>query len=286
MDFLILIRFEHTLFALPYAVTAALLAARGLPSWSTGFWILIALVAARTAAMTFNRLVDRTYDRQNARTARRLSATGAISATFMSLATVASSAVFVGAAWKLNPLAFSLSLPTLVVLLGYSLTKRLFAYTHFVLGLALALSPLGAWVAVDGALGIKDWPVFMLSGAVFFWTAGFDMLYACQDREFDQSIGLRSVPQKFGVAGALVFAKSCHFLVPILLVLAGYGFGLTWLWYVMVVLVAGLLVYEHSLVRVDDLRRVDRAFFQVNVLIACAVVLGAISEVFIMESMR
>ena len=277
--FLNLIRFEHTLFALPYAVAGAFLAQGGFPPLNTAVWILVAMVGARTAAMTFNRLVDRRIDAANPRTASRPSANGQVSPAFMVLATLVSSALFVWAAGQLNHLCLILSGPTLLILLSYSLTKRFFAGSHFVLGLALGLSPLGAWVAVRGELGIESLPAVALGLCVLFWTAGFDILYACQDEEHDRANGLFSVPAGLGRRGAFMVARACHVLVPALLAAVGLTADLTFIWYGAVAIITALLVYEHRLVGVDDLSRLNRAFFTVNVAIGFIVMVGAVGDV-------
>lgn len=277
--FLRLIRFEHTLFALPYAVVGAVLAARGIPPLDVCLWILVCMVGARTAAMGFNRLVDRKLDAQNPRTANRESATGAISPSFLIGAILLSSVVFGFGAWQLNPLAFYLAWPTLAVLLAYSLMKRVWHQSHLVLGIALGLSPLGAWVAVRGTLGAESWPAVLLGLAVMFWTNGFDILYACQDQEHDRSAGLHSVPAKFGTRKAFLIARLSHFLVPIFLLGVGWIAGLHWVYFVGVVAVFVLLIYEHSLVRVDDLSRINQAFFTVNVAIGFLVMVSTMVDI-------
>ncbi len=271
--FLRLIRFEHTLFALPWALTGALVAARGLPGRSVLLWVLVAMVGARTAAMSFNRLVDRRFDAANPRTSRRPSVTGELGGGFMASAVLISAVVFLWAAWRLNPLAFAWAGPTLVILLGYSLVKRFWAWSHFVLGLALGLSPLGAWVAVRGSLD-ASWPALALGAAVVAWTTGFDILYACQDEATDRRLGLHSVPARFGVRGALRWARLSHSLVVPALCLAGWTADMGRVYFMATALVAGLLIWEHRLVRPDDLSQVNRAFFQVNVIIAFVVLLG------------
>jgi 4-hydroxybenzoate polyprenyltransferase len=272
-----LIRFEHTLFALPYAVAGAFVAARGAPEWPTFLWIVVAMVAARTAAMTFNRLVDRRFDAQNPRTAARPSVTGAIGPLAMVLATVAAATLFFVAAGALNRLALALAGPTLAVLLFYSVTKRFWSWTHLVLGIALGLSPLGAWVAVRGTL-VDAWPALWLAAAVVFWTAGFDVLYACQDADFDRKAGLRSIPARLGLRRALVLARMAHALVPLALAGAGVAGGLGYVYFAAIALVALLLVYEHSIVGPDDLARLNRAFFTVNVAIGFLVLAGVIGS--------
>lgn len=278
--FLELIRFEHTLFALPYAVAGAFMAARGLPALAVCGWILVAMVGARTAAMTFNRLVDRRFDAANPRTARRHSVTGAVGPGFMTAALVVSGALFFYAAWRLNALAFRLAFPTLALLLAYSVTKRFLTYTHVILGVALGISPLGAWVAVRGSLD-GAWPALWLSCAVTVWTAGFDILYACQDVDFDKRVGLRSVPARFGLGGAFLMARLFHAAVPVFLAAAGYAAGFGWIYHAAVAFVAALLVYEHRLVRRDDLSRLNAAFFNVNVGIAFVVLAGVLADLYL-----
>ncbi len=277
--FLNLIRFEHTLFALPYAVAGAVLGAGGVPHWETALWILVAMVGARTAAMAFNRLVDRRLDAANPRTASRPSANGQVGPVFLTMATLISSAVFIAAAWRLNSLCLALSGPTLVVLLAYSLTKRFFSGSHFVLGLALGLSPVGAWVAVRGELGEESLPALLLGLCVLFWTAGFDILYACQDEEHDRTHGLFSVPASVGRHGAFMIARACHILVPLLLVAVGWAGDLSLIWYTAVATIAVLLVVEHRLVGEGDLSRLNQAFFTVNVVIGFVVMVGAVGDV-------
>ncbi len=278
-EFLRLIRFEHTLFALPYAVAGAFLGARGLPPLGTCGWILLAMVGARTAAMGFNRLVDRRIDAKNPRTAKRASATGVISVPFLVVAIILSSVVFGFAAWQLNPLAFYLAWPTLIVLLSYSLMKRFWHHSHLVLGFALGLSPLGAWVAVRGTLDAASFPAVLLGAAVMFWTNGFDILYACQDLEFDKAAGLHSVPARFGTSKAFLIARLSHLAVPILLFWMGWEASLNWVYFVGAGAVFVLLIYEHSLVRVDDLSRINQAFFTVNVVIGFLVMFSTLIDI-------
>ncbi len=278
-EFLRLIRFEHTLFALPYALAGTVLAARGWPRLAVFLWIIVAMVGARTAAMAFNRLVDRRFDAANPRTAGRASATGSVGPAYLVGAVLLSAALFVFAAAMLNRLALTLAVPTLVVLLGYSLVKRFWHQSHLVLGIALGLSPLGAWVAVRGDLE-GAWPVLFLGAAVTVWTNGFDILYACQDLDFDRSAGLRSVPARFGMSRALLVARLSHALVPVFLVLCGLGADLGLFYFLAVALVTVLLVYEHGLVREDDLSRINQAFFTVNVVIGFIVLAGTLVDVF------
>jgi 4-hydroxybenzoate polyprenyltransferase len=262
-----MIKFEHSIFALPFALTGALLAGRyGLPqpAWPTLrqlLWIIVAMVGARSAAMTANRIVDLRYDRVNPRTANRALATGALSVSFAWVFTFASAAILVLAAWELNPLALALSPVALVVLLLYSYTKRFTSWSHLVLGFCLGMSPAAAWIAVTGQL---DPRMLILCAAVTLWVAGFDVLYACQDLDFDRAAGLYSVPKRFGIAAALRIARSMHVVMITLLLWLAASFHLLWPAWVGVGVVAALLAYEHSLVRPSDLRRLNAAFFTVN----------------------
>ncbi len=262
-----MIKFEHSVFALPFALTAALLAARyaGVPSgWPSArqiFWIVVAMVGARSAAMTMNRIADLRYDRLNPRTAARPLVTGAITLRFAWIFALVSSAVLVIAAWQLNPLALKLSPVALTVLFFYSYTKRFTTWSHLVLGFCLGMSPAAAWIAIAGALDLR---MLILCAAVTLWVAGFDVLYACQDIEFDQKVGLYSIPKKFGVAGALAVARSMHALMVALLAWLAVSFHLPWPAWAGIAVVAALLAYEHSLVKPNDLSRINAAFFTVN----------------------
>src|SRR5271170_5634997 len=252
-----MIKFEHSVFALPFALTGALLAARathqppkGWPSLRQILWIAVAMVAARSAAMTMNRIVDLRYDRENPRTRQRALAAGALSVQFAWLFTLIAVAVFFVAAWQLNFLALKLAPIALAILFFYSFTKRFTNWSHVFLGFALGISPAAAWIAVTGSL---DWRMLILCAAVTFWVGGFDVLYACQDVQFDAKAGLFSVPKKFGIANALVISRLMHVCVVILLCGLAASFGLPWLAWVGIVVVAALLGYEHSLVKADDL---------------------------------
>ena len=253
-----MIRFPHSVFALPFALTAAVLAAQ--ESGITGgqvFWIVVAMVAARSAAMGFNRLVDHAIDERNPRTAARELPRGVVSRGEVVGFVVLSSAVFVLAAWMLNPFCFALSPVALVIVFGYSYTKRLTSASHLVLGLALAVAPMGAWLAVQGRFDIV--PV-VLAVAVLLWVAGFDTIYACQDAEFDRGEELHSLPARFGVARALRLARLMHVLTILLLLSLYWLAALHPFYLVGVAGVAALLAWEHSLVRADDLSRVMQAF--------------------------
>ncbi len=262
-----MIKFEHSVFALPFALTAALLAARyagvppGWPTLRQIFWIVVAMVGARSGAMTMNRIADVHYDRLNPRTRERPLVTGVLGLRFAWVFALGSSAVLVGAAWQLNRLALELSPVALAVLFFYSYTKRFTAWSHLVLGFCLGMSPAAAWIAVTGAL---DPRVLILCAAVTLWVAGFDVLYACQDIEFDKQVGLYSIPKRFGVAGALAIARGMHVLMVALLGWLAASFALPWPAWAGIAVVALLLAYEHSLVKSNDLSRINAAFFAVN----------------------
>jgi 4-hydroxybenzoate polyprenyltransferase len=260
-----MIKFEHSVFALPFALTGALLAARAtMHSWPTLrqiLLIIVAMVAARTAAMTINRIVDLRYDKENPRTKMRALATGALSVSFAWVFTLAAVAVFSLAAWQLNLLALKLAPLALAILFFYSYTKRFTHWSHLFLGFALGISPAAAWIAVTGSL---DWRMLILCAAVTLWVGGFDVLYACQDIDFDKEAGLYSVPKRFGIATALWIARIMHIGVVILLSWLAASFGLPWLAWAGIVVVASLLGYEHSLVKANDLSKLNAAFFTVN----------------------
>ena len=261
-----MIKFEHTLFALPFAFLGMILAAGGLPSWRTVGWIVVAMVGARSAAMGFNRLVDRRLDAANPRTADRALPAGRVSVRFVILFVVASIVVFLLASWRLNPLTLILAPGVLVVLLGYSYTKRLTAGSHLVLGLALGLAPLGAWVAVRGEFAR---PPFLLTAVVLLWVAGFDVLYALQDREHDRSVGLHSIPVRFGETAALWTSALFHLgMLGLLVWLPWVYAGLGWIYWLGVAGCAALLGFQHAIVRPGDLERLDAAFFRANGLLA------------------
>ena len=259
-----MIKFEHSVFALPFALVGALLAARaagGLPSWRQILWIVVAMVGARSAAMTMNRIADIEYDRRNPRTAARALPAGHLSVAFAWGFTLVASAALVVAAWQLNPLALKLSPVALAILFFYSYTKRFTSWSHFVLGFCLGISPAAAWIAIRGSL---DWRILILCAAVTLWVGGFDVLYACQDVEFDKSAGLHSIPKKFGVANALQIARVMHLAMVALLIWLATAFHLAWPAWVGIAVVALLLGYEHSLVKPNDLSKMNAAFFTVN----------------------
>jgi 4-hydroxybenzoate polyprenyltransferase len=256
-----MIKFEHTVFALPFALLSALLAARGLPEWRTLGWIIVAMVGARSAAMAFNRIVDLHFDAMNPRTANRALPRGHLSIGQVVLFTIVSASVFVLAAWQLNPLCFVLSPIALLWILAYSYTKRFTAFSHLWLGLSLGIAPVGAWLAVQGRFDIVP---ILLALAVMFWTAGFDIIYSLQDVEFDRRVGLRSLPQTLGEARALWVSRLMHVGMVVLLIVVGQVAQLHWGYYAGVAVVAGLIAYEQSLVKPNDLSRVNLAFFTLN----------------------
>ncbi len=259
-----MIKFEHSIFALPFTLVGALLAARAagsLPSWRQILWIVVAMIGARSAAMTMNRIADIEYDRRNPRTANRALPAGELSVGFAVAFTVLASALLIIAAWQLNQLALELSPLALAILFFYSYTKRFTAWSHFVLGFCLGMSPGAAWIAIRGDL---DWRMLILCAAVTLWVGGFDVLYACQDVQFDKSAGLYSIPKTLGIAKALVFARVMHIVMIALLGWLAWSFRLAWPAWAGIVVVAALLAYEHSLVKPDDLSKMNAAFFTVN----------------------
>ena len=261
-----MIKFEHSVFALPFALTGALLALResGLDIWRAGgklAWIILAMVAARSAAMAFNRLVDAELDARNPRTRTRAIPAGEISRAFAWGFVVFWSGALLAAAAMLNPLCLKLAPAALAVVFGYSFTKRFTSLSHLVLGLALGLAPAAAWIAIRGTL---DAEILLLTAAVMFWTAGFDIVYSCQDREFDAAEGLYSLPRALGAARALWAARAFHLIMIGLLCILAMVLELGWLSLAGVAVIAVLLIYEHSLVSPDDFSRVDAAFFTVN----------------------
>ncbi len=270
-----LVRFSHTIFALPFAIVGALLAGRvaGAPPWLTWVWIGAAMVLARSAALGFNRLVDRRIDAANPRTENRHLPAGTMTPALVGGFVLACVAGFVAVAFAINPLCGWLSPVALVITLGYSLTKRFTALSHWVLGLGLACAPVGAWLAVTGEFAA---PPLLLGLAVLFWVAGFDIIYATQDVDFDRKAGLYSIPARLGVPRALRLSAVLHAGTVAALVGTGLAAGLGWPYYVGVAATAALLVYEHALVRPDDLTRVNAAFFTANALVSL-LLLGAVA---------
>ncbi len=263
-----MIKWEHSIFALPFALCGAMLAASGLPTAHQLLWIVIAMLAARSAAMAFNRLADAAIDAANPRTTSRALPAGHLSPAFVATFVIISCAIFILAAAQLNRLTLWLSPMALAVLLLYSYTKRFTRWSHLVLGFALGMAPAAAWIAVRGSL---DPRILILTAAVTFWVAGFDILYACQDFEFDRHAGLHSIPRHLGIRRALWIARAFHLLMLLLLIALLPVFHLGKLAAAGIVAVTLLLLYEHSLVKPNDLSRLNAAFFTMN---------GVISVVF------
>jgi 4-hydroxybenzoate polyprenyltransferase len=273
-----MIKFEHTVFALPFAFIGALLARKGIPTaWQAG-WIVAAMVGGRSAAMTFNRIADFRYDILNPRTRGRALPRGTLSMQFAVAFTIAMSALFVFSAWQLNWLCFYLSFPTLAILLLYSYTKRFTSLSHIVLGFAVGCAPLAAWLAIRGEFA---WPPILLSAAVMFWVAGFDLIYALQDIDFDRKAKLFSLPSKFGIASALRLSMLFHALTVILLTGTATLANLGWIAYVGIAIVAGILYWEHRLVTPHDLSHVNVAFFNLNGYISILLLLTFAGDILI-----
>jgi len=260
-----MIKWEHSVFALPFALCGAMLAAGGMPTAAQLGWILLCMVTARSAAMAFNRLADAQIDAANPRTATRAIPAGILSLRFVTLFVVVCCAVFVLAAAQLNRLTLYLSPVALALVTLYSFTKRFTRWSHLLLGFSLGVAPAAAWIAVRGSL---DPRILILTAAVTFWVGGFDVLYACQDIDFDRTYGLNSVPQAYGIRSALWFSRTLHLLMLALLLALVLTFGLGKLAVVGVMAVALLLAYEHSLVSANDLSKLNAAFFTMNGVIA------------------
>jgi len=260
-----MIKWEHSVFALPFALCGAMLAAGGIPTVHQLVWIIVAMVAARSAAMAFNRLADASIDGANPRTRTRALPAGQLTPMFVATFVVVTSAIFIFAAAQLNRLSLLLSPVALAVLLLYSYTKRVTRWSHLVLGFALGIAPAAAWIAIRGSL---DPRVLLLTAAVTFWVGGFDVLYACQDFDFDRDAGLHSIPRYFGVRTSLWIARSFHLVMVGLLVALLLVFGLGKLAACGVLAVVLLLLYEHSLVKADDLSKLNAAFFTMNGIIS------------------
>jgi 4-hydroxybenzoate polyprenyltransferase len=262
------IKFEHTVFALPFAYIAMVLAAGGWPGWWTLGWVTAAMVGARTCAMAVNRVVDRVIDAKNPRTAGRHLPRGLLSAAQMTVVAVAGALLMFVAAYLLNPLCVVLAPLALVFLVGYSYTKFFTWTSHWILGFTDGIAAAGGWVAVRGEFGA---PALVLWFALTVWIAGFDLIYACQDTAFDRAHGLHSFPARFGTSAALDVARVCHVLTAVSLAALGVMQGLGAIYWVGWLAVVALLAYEHSLVKPDDFSRVDVAFFNVNGYIAVIV---------------
>ncbi len=274
-----MIKFEHTLFALPFAFLGAVLAAGGLPEWHQILFITLAMVGARSAAMTFNRIVDRDIDAENPRTANRELPSGQLSVGFAWAFLSAAILLFLFAAYSLNWLAFVLSPIALVSILGYSYAKRFTALAHVLLGWALAISPTAAWIAVRGTID-SELPL-LLSLFVLMWTAGFDVLYACQDYEFDKRSGLRSIPARFGIKNSLRISRLFHTQAFVVLLIFFAASELGSIAFAGVLAVGALMIYQHMLVKADDLSRMNAAFFTTNAFVSVILLLSFGGAVFL-----
>jgi 4-hydroxybenzoate polyprenyltransferase len=273
-----MIKFEHTVFALPFALIGALLASGGLPRWWQLAWILVAMIGARSAAMAFNRLVDIDFDRRNPRTRERALANGTLTKQFAVLFTIVTSALFILAAWELNPLCFYLSFPVLGIFFFYSYTKRFTSLSHLVLGFAIGSAPLAAWIAIRGTV---TWVPLLLSAAVMFWIAGFDVIYALQDTEFDREAKLFSLPSRFGIPVALRISTLFHVFTVALLAETAVLTKSGPIAIAGIVVVAGILFWEHRIVKPNDLSRVNVAFFNLNGYISILLLLTFATDIFI-----
>ncbi len=276
-----MIKIQHSVFALPWACVAAFYAAApGRPTWAQGGWILLAMVAARSAAMAFNRVADAKLDAENPRTQNRAIPAGKLGAAFTLGFALVMAGLLVLAAAMLNPLCLKLSPVALAVTMGYSYTKRFTALCHWVLGLSLAIAPVGAWLAVapDKAAAPLPW---LFGASILFWIAGADILYACEDREFDRRKGLRSVPAALGIPAALRVSLLCHVVTVAALLATGWTAGLGPWYHGAVGAIALLLAYEHAIVKPHDLRRVNQAFFHVNAVVSGVILAGGMLDLFL-----
>ena len=268
--YLKMIKFPHSVFALPFALTSAFIAARGIPEGRTLLWIVVAMVSARTTAMGLNRIIDRRIDEENPRTALRELPAGQLTVLETSVFVAIAMVTFELSAYMLNPLCFRLSFIALFFIALYSFTKRFTWASHFVLGITISAAPVGAWIAVTGGF---ETGILLLGFSVVFWLAGFDILYAFQDVEFDRRYGLYSLPLRFGITKSLWISRVCHTCTWVLLVCTGIFFGMTFPYYIGILITALLLIYEHSMVKPDDLSKLNRAFFDMNGYISITVFL-------------
>jgi 4-hydroxybenzoate polyprenyltransferase len=269
------IRFSHTIFALPFALGSMLVAAHGFPHWSLALLILLAMVFARTAAMAFNRVADWEIDQRNPRTASRHKL---VPKPLAILLVVGSAVGFVAVCWFINLICFLLSPIALAIIFFYSYTKRFTSFTQFVLGLSLAIAPIGAWLAIRGEFGL---PPLILALGVIFWVGGFDLIYSIQDYEFDRGAGLHSMVVKYGVAASLRLAQIMHGVLLLCLVWFGYVGGLGWVYYSALLLVCGALLYEHQAAGRLDLKGINQAFFQSNAFVSVVFVAAVAADLMV-----
>ena len=272
-----MIKWEHSIFALPFALTGAVLAANGWPTGRVTLWIIVCMIAARSAAMAFNRLVDARLDAANPRTAQRALPAGSLSQGFVASFTVLMAVLFVYASSRLNLLTLELSPLALLVVLAYSYMKRITRWSHVVLGLALGIAPSAAWIAVRGSLSAR---IVVLTAIVILWVGGFDVLYACQDFEHDRRVGLKSVPQAFGLEKAFWIARSMHVGMVLLLFVLAHLFGMGWIAGVGFGIVGALLLYEHLVISPSDLSRMNAAFFTLNGIISVVFFLAVAGDLY------
>ncbi len=279
-NYLGLVRFSHTIFALPFALMSALVAAQGIPSWNVILWIIVCMIGARTSAMTFNRIVDRRIDAQNPRTSDRHIPSGQVNLPEAIGLWFLSSAIFFFGTYQLNSLTLLLSPVALVIICGYSFCKRFTSLSHFVLGLALAIAPVGAWIAVTGAFAIAP---LILACAVLLWVAGFDAIYALMDEEFDRDAGLHSLVVSLGKTGALRVSLITHILSVVMIGLFGVISGLGWLYWTGAFGFGALIIYEHALVSPTDIKRINIAFFNVNGIISIGLFIFTCLDIFLLH---
>lgn len=273
------VKLPHTVFALPFAIVGVVLASyRATVTLTVVVWVVVAFTAARFAAMGFNRIVDREFDARNPRTSARELPAGVISVGSARVAVALASVLFAFAAWMLNPLCLVLSPLALAWVFAYSYTKRFTAWSHLVLGVGSGIAPVGGYLAVTGVWPEPWWAPVALAGAVMTWVAGFDVLYSLQDAEFDRAEGLSSIPARLGNAGAIIVSRLLHVGTVTLLAAAGNGFGLTVGWVIGIAVVGGILMWEHRLVRANDLSRLDAAFFTMNGVMSIAFCLIVLAE--------
>lgn len=273
-----MIKFQHSVFALPFAIMSAFFAAGGVPETKHIIWILVAMVSARSAAMSFNRIADARLDSMNPRTLERAIPAGKLGLTFAWVFTYVSSAIFVFSAFMLNALVFKLSFAALFVIMTYSFTKRFTVLSHFILGLSLGIAPMGAWLAIRGSFDLFP---MLISTGVIFWTAGFDIIYSTLDCEFDKEQGLRSIPARFGVKAALNISVMCHFIAFLAFASLYYVGQLGFPYIIGCAVVAMLLSYEHRIVKPDNLRKVNTAFFYTNAIVSLAIMSSSLVSLFL-----
>ncbi|MBI5199176.1 MAG: UbiA family prenyltransferase [Nitrospirae bacterium] len=273
-----MIKFPHTIFALPFAFMGAILAEKRIPSWNKILWITVAMVGVRSAAMSFNRLADWRFDALNPRTKDRALPKGLLTPLQVIVFIIIASTIFIYAASRLNPLAFKLSPLALLIIFFYSYTKRFTHFSHFFLGLSLSLAPIGAWIGIKGVIEL---PALLLGGAVVFWLIGFDILYALQDIDFDKKIGLRSIPAKLGIKKSLFISRISHFITVVLLLSLYPLLKLGYIYLIGLVAVTGLFIKEHSLVKETDLSKLDMAFFNMNGYISVAIFVFTLFDILI-----